>query len=143
MVQTRLLWGACLLAAMGALLGGCRIIPPIDDRGQFHDYGSLREIMRHVDHYHARLQDQRGGFRTSIASFDDLMLYCDYVQALCRQARYRYGTNRPELTARAVNVVKTVREIMIRARGLETDKDLVGDLMDELARRIDLMKKAA
>ncbi len=143
MVRKEQVLAVGLLAVILISLAGCPISPPFGGRGRQHQYSSMGEIFRHIDHYYGKLCEQRTTFRTSIQGYNDLMLYCQYIQALCRQGRYRYGTDRPAFRARAVAVVQTVREITIRAGGLEPDKDHVPALMDELGRRIDRFKESS
>lgn len=136
------LCAAAILAA--AVIGGCPIHPPLGQRGARHQYEDLNEIFRHIDHYYARLKEQRETFDTSVSSFNDMMRYCDYIEALCRQAEARWGTeSRPLLGRRSVEVIQVVRSIRELARSLQRDKEQVPVLIDQLGPRIDALKQAA
>jgi hypothetical protein len=134
---------AASLLVLSLAMAGCVIYPPISPAGAWHQYGSLREILYHVDHYYGKLREHRTSFRNSARSFNDLTLYCDYLIALFHQAQQGRVTRGEEFNHFASRAVQVVRLIRLNARGLADDKDTVPGLIDELGRRIEELKKRA
>jgi hypothetical protein len=134
-----------MVLAAGCLLvfvAGCQITPPISEHGGEHVYGSLNEIFHNVDHYYRVLRRQRDTFRTNIASYDELLLSCRYLQVLCRQASSRYGTVGSRLPSACTAALQIILVIPTRAGGLASDQDHVPGLIDELGERIEQMKQS-